>query len=87
MLCAQELKVLTQLEEPLGTPNPQQLPATPPLAGRWLPPCPTACREEASEGRMGQQDGGTARGAVRGAEHNGHRDSPAGPQLMSVKVN
>lgn len=38
-------------------------------------------------GRMGQQDRGTARGAVRGAEHNGPRDSPAGPQLMSVKVN
>ena len=50
-------------------------------AGRWLPPCPKACREEASMGRMGWQDRGTCR-AVRGAEHNGPRDSPAGPQLM-----
>ena len=32
-------------------------------------------------GRMGWQDG-AARGAVRGAEHNGPRDSLAGPQLM-----
>ena len=32
-------------------------------------------------GRMGWQDRGAC-GPVRGAEHNGPRDSPAGPQLM-----